>query len=320
MKMERICKILLVLIVGFFISLSPITSSYLKADTVQDIKEITELYKEGLLTKEEFSKAKAKILGIEKQSEKEQKAKNKLKAKEKKKRIKEEARKAKLKAKEDERKAKIKAKSQTKKKLTKTKVSSSQSDPLTVIDHVKALGTFKEPSSYPEGMKETFGNCKTFYCIQSKATKKMGKIFSRTSVYYDRHPGAQLYGMAFFEVFYLQKLKKEKSKIEEFIANWPDKNKHAKSIVALLKTNKSRKKMREALGMDLNTSVEEAMERFWLMGDFLEQGEVKKKKVNKDIKKRGALLAKYKKSVGSFNSAIKKLEDKKLYDKIEKKK
>ena len=65
MKMERICKILLVLIVGFFISLSPITSSYLKADTVQDIKEITELYKEGLLTKEEFSKAKAKILGID---------------------------------------------------------------------------------------------------------------------------------------------------------------------------------------------------------------------------------------------------------------
>ena len=120
--MERICKILLVLIVGFFISLSPITLSNLKADTVQDIKEITELYKEGLLTKEEFSKAKAKILGIEKQSEKEQNAKKKLKAKEEKKRIKEEARKAKLKAKEDERKAKIKAKSQTKKtsKTTKT--------------------------------------------------------------------------------------------------------------------------------------------------------------------------------------------------------
>ena len=83
--MERICKILLVLIAGFFISLSPITLSNLKADTVQDIKEITELYKEGILTKEEFSKAKAKILGIEKQSEKEQNAKKKLKAKEEKK-------------------------------------------------------------------------------------------------------------------------------------------------------------------------------------------------------------------------------------------
>ena len=320
MKMERICKILLVLIVGFFISLSPITLSNLKADTVQDIKEITELYKEGLLTKEEFSKAKAKILGIEKQSEKEQNAKKKLKAKEEKKRIKEEARKAKLKAKEDERKAKLKAKSQTKKKLTKTKVSSSQSDPLTVIDHVKALGTFKEPSSYPEGMKETFGNCKTFYCLQDKATKKMANIFNRTSVYYDRHPGMQLYGMAFFEIFYLQKLKKEESKIEEFIANWPNQSKHSKNIVALLKTNKSRKKMREALGMDLNTSVEEAMERFWLMGDFLEQGEIKKKKVSKDIKKRGALLAKYKKAVSDFNSAIKKREDKEFYDKIEKNK
>ena len=64
--MERICKILLVLIVGFFISLSPITLSNLKADTVQDLKELNELYKDGVLTKEEFSKAKADVLGLKK--------------------------------------------------------------------------------------------------------------------------------------------------------------------------------------------------------------------------------------------------------------
>ena len=77
--------------------------------------------------------------------------------------------------------------------------------------------------------------------------------------------------------------------------------------------------MRKSLGMNLNTSVEEVMERYWLMADFLEQGKISKKKVNKDIKKRGVLLAEYKKAVGDFNSSIKKQEDEELYDKIEKK-
>ena len=77
--------------------------------------------------------------------------------------------------------------------------------------------------------------------------------------------------------------------------------------------------MRKALGMDLNTSVEEAMERYWVMGDFLEKGEIKKQKISKDIKKRGLLLAKYKKAVVDFKSSIQKQEDEELYDKIMKK-
>ena len=43
-------------------------------------------------------------------------------------------------------------------------------------------------------------------------------------------------------------------------------------IYKLIKLNKSREQMRKALGMNLNTSVEEAMERYWVMGDFLEKG------------------------------------------------
>ena len=77
--------------------------------------------------------------------------------------------------------------------------------------------------------------------------------------------------------------------------------------------------MRKALGMDLNTSVEEAMARYWVMGDFLEKGKIKKQKISNDIKKRGVLLAKYKKAVVDFKSSIKNQKDKELYDKIKKK-
>ena len=77
--------------------------------------------------------------------------------------------------------------------------------------------------------------------------------------------------------------------------------------------------MRKSLGMDLNTSIEEAMERYWIMGDFLQKGEIKKEKISKDIKKRVKLLAKYKKAVNKFNSALKNKEDEDLYKKIENK-
>ena len=194
------------------------------------------------------------------------------------------------------------------------------SDPVTVMDHVKELGAFTEPSHYPEGMLEFFGkSCKNFTCRAKKATKRMASSFKRKPIYLLRHPGTQLYAMSMFELFYQQELKNNQRKIEKFITAWPDKKKYAKAVVTLIKLNKSRKQMRKALGMDLNTSVEDAMERYWVMGDFLEKGKIKKQKISKDIKKRGVLLAKYKKAVVDFKSSIKNQKDKELYDKIKKK-
>ena len=198
---------------------------------------------------------------------------------------------------------------------------SSTKEPLTVMNQVKALGIFTEPTEYPEGMVEFFGEgCKKFHCRAKKAIQEMSKIFGRTQIYHQRHPGAQLHALAMFELFYLQQLKKNQKKVEKFIAAWPDKKKHGKAVVSLLKLNKSREQMRKALGMDLNTSVEEAMERYWVMGDFLEKGKVEKQeKISKDMKKRKKLLAKYKKAVSGFNSTLKKQENEKLYNEIQNK-
>ena len=189
------------------------------------------------------------------------------------------------------------------------------------MQEVKALGVFTEPTDYPEGMVEFFGEgCKKFHCRAKKATQEMSKTFGRAQIYHQRHPGAQLHALAMFELFYLQQLKKNQKKVEKFIAAWPDKKKHGKAVVSLLKLNKSREQMRKALGMDLNTSVEEAMERYWVMGDFLEKGKVEKQeKISKDMKKRKKLLAKYKKAVSGFNSTLKKQEDENLYNEIQNK-
>ena len=90
--------------------------------------------------------------------------------------------------------------------------------------------------------------------------------------------------MAYFELFYLNSLKKNTKRIDKFLENWPE-QKGTMEVISVLKLNKSRKKMRAALGMDLNTPVEEAMMRFWTLGDFLNQGKANKREVSKEIKK-----------------------------------
>ena len=192
--------------------------------------------------------------------------------------------------------------------------------PLTVAQEIIQLGVFSEPSKYPEGMIEFFGTaCKNFVCRADKATKKMALTFKRSKLYHQRKPGHQLYALAMFELFYLNELKKKEKKIKKFLVNWPKKNRYGKEVISLIKLNRSKEKMRKSLGMDLNTSIEEAMERYWIMGDFLQKGEIKKEKISKDIKKREKLVAKYKKAVNKFNSALKNKEDEDLYNKIKNK-
>ncbi len=192
--------------------------------------------------------------------------------------------------------------------------------PLTVVQEIKQLGVFVEPSEYPEGMIEFFGTaCKHFVCRADKATKEMALTFKRSKLYHQRKPGHQLYALAMFELFYLNELKKKEKRIEKFLLVWPEKNKYGKEVIALIKLNRSKEKMRKSLGMDLNTSIEEAMERYWIMGDFLQRGDIKKEKISKDIKKREKLLAKYKKAVNKFNSELKNKEDEDLYKTIENK-
>ena len=191
---------------------------------------------------------------------------------------------------------------------------------LTVVQEINKLGIFSEPSKYPEGMLEFFGTaCKNFTCRADKATKKMALTFKRSKLSHQRNPGQQLYALAMFELFYLNELKKKKKRIEKFLLAWPEKNKYGKEVISLIKLNRSKEKMRKSLGMDLNMSIEKAMERYWIMGDFLQKGEIKNAKISKDIKKREKLLAKYKKAVNKFNSALKNKEDEDLYNKIKNK-
>ena len=169
------------------------------------------------------------------------------------------------------------------------------------------LGEFQEPSKYPKGFEEKhMRGCKSWTCISNKSSKEMGLIFKRIDSYNQKNPGNQIYGMAYFEIFYLNKLKKNKSNLEKFKAEWPEKIIKGKEIASLIKTNESRKTMRAALGIDIKASPEEAINIYWTLADFLQKGNVEKVKVDKSLKKRQRIISDFKNSLGQLKRKIEK--------------
>ena len=169
------------------------------------------------------------------------------------------------------------------------------------------LGEFQEPSKYPKGFEEKhMKGCKSWKCISDKSAKDMGLIFKRPDSYNQKNPGNQIYGMAYFEIFYLNKLKKNKSNLEKFKAEWPEKIIKGNEIASLIKTNESRKTMRAALGIDIKASPEEAINIYWTLADFLQKGNVEKVKVDKSLKKRQRIISDFKNSLGQLKRKIEK--------------
>jgi len=183
------------------------------------------------------------------------------------------------------------------------------------MEDVVALGTYQEFNSYPEDMLKQFGAaCKIMMCRAKKAGQKVYRLFVvMGESYHQRHPGDRIHGMAWFEIMYLSKLRDNKEIIERYIQYGPDNYKSKsklksdkKKLKPLIKLNNGRKKMREALGLSLNDDLAKVIKRHWLLGDFLNNNELKvaKVKLDPELKKRKELLAKYQSAIKKYKSKV----------------
>ena len=171
------------------------------------------------------------------------------------------------------------------------------------------IGKFELPQSYPDGLiNTTLKECKidNFHCIKTKSIDEMTKRFKRSKKYNDRNPGSQIYAMALYEIYYLSKLKDSQNSLRIFKENWPKKIVNGKKISSLIKNNETRKIMREALGITINQSPEEAIKTYWVIGDYLQKGKPKSIKVDNAFKKRERLLSEYKSTIGFLKKELKR--------------
>ena len=304
--MNKLFKTLFTLLLGILIFIPTFTANSAEVETSgyskevsAKLEEIKYLHESGFISKDEFTKAKEIIL-------KEKKENKEL---------------ASLKENKTQKKKVLIFGAPSKKSKSKINLFKKKEKEKVSIEDLDELGVYVElkKDQYPEQMYLIIKkNCgKGIRCMSLKAGKYLGKAFSRGEKYQQRHPANLMKAMAMYEIFYLGKLKKKQRNLERYKENWPKDYGNQKrideaAIRSLKSINKGRKGMREALGMNLETSIEDAIKRFWVLGEFLGLGQPKKlAKVDSELKKRKKLVNDYKLQITNLRKKLEEDEEKK---------
>ena len=250
------------------------------ASITEELTQLNNLFKEGAITKEEFSKAKSILLKTEtttKTIEKKKKSEKIVKEKKKK---------------------KIK-----KQEIVKKNINEDLTKSYMHIDEIEELGNFEIITEAPEGMFKTKG--KSFAQRAKNASQNMYLVFVQQKNLMEKNPENLMKAMGHFEFFYMEQLRKKKKNLAKFKEKWPDIPSYIKKdIKSLYSLNQARKSMRESMGLTLEDDVQDALKRYMLMHDFLGQAKKetiklssKEKKLRKNSKKLNTSLSNLEKNI-----------------------
>ena len=277
------------IIIFFLIIFSFFQPSF--SSIVEELTELNNLYKEGAISKDEFSKAKSIIL---KTNSSKPKAENELNIeKEKVKKIKEK------KIDSDEIKN-----NNTGVDLSKTYVS---------FEEFNELGTYQKIKNYPDGL---FKIRKSPEETAKESMMQMYYTFVQKPKLLEKYPENMMKAMAHFEIFYNYQLKENEKSVEKFKKNYPNINwKTKKDIKTLYSLNNAKKSMREALSLNEENTLNEALDRYMLMHNFLKPAVKITNKLSSTEKKLKNENSKLKKYYGNLKKTITEKSENRINDK-----
>ena len=155
------------------------------ASIIEELTSLNNLYKDGAITKEEFSKAKSILL----QSNNKEENKKKI----------EKAKKKKIEKKEENKNEVTEViKKEYEEDLTKTYIS---------LQEFGELGTYKKIENYPDGLFKIKGSSES---MAKDSMLKMYETFVQKPRLMEKYPENMMKAMAYFEIFYNYELKKKK--------------------------------------------------------------------------------------------------------------
>jgi len=250
------------------------------ASITEELTQLNNLFKEGAITKEEFTKAKSILLKTEtliQPIEKKKKSEKIVKEKKKK---------------------KIK-----KQEIVKKNINEDLTKSYMHIDEIEELGNFEIITEAPEGMFKTKG--KSFAQRAKNASQNMYLVFVQQKNLMEKNPENLMKAMGHFEFFYMEQLRKKKKNLAKFKEKWPNIPSYIKKdIKSLYSLNQARKSMRESMGLTLKDDVQDVLKRYMLMHDFLSQAKKetiklssKEKKLRKNSKKLNTSLSNLEKNI-----------------------
>lgn len=176
------------------------------------------------------------------------------------------------------------------------------------IEDVKKIGRYSAIEYFPEGMIKQFGFCEEIECKSRMAGIKVHFRFVKKKNSSKKYPGKVMTAMAWYEVFFSGKHKEADKFIERYLDNYPNdykyKERDENKIKSLLRINKARESMRSALGIKIEEKAEVAINRFWLLGEFLNKGKPKKRSIEKDLVKRKIIIQEYRSRINKLREKI----------------
>jgi len=250
------------------------------ASITEELTQLNNLFKEGAITKDEFTKAKSILLKTKTttQTIEKKKKSEKIVKENKKKEIK-------------------------KQKIFKNNINEDLTKSYMHIDEIEELGNFEIITEAPDGMFKTKG--KSFSQRAKNASQNMYLVFVQQKNLMEKNPENLMKAMGHFEFFYMEQLRKKKKNLAKFKEKWPDIPSYIKKdIKSLYSLNQARKSMRESMGLTLKDDVQDALKRYMLMHDFLSQAKKetiklssKEKKLRKNSKKLNTGLSNLEKNI-----------------------
>ena len=143
----------------------------------------------------------------------------------------------------------------------------------------------------------------SFHQKQVIAQKKFIDTYITKKGQMEKNTDQVILGMAYFEFFYMEQLKKKNRNLARFKEKWPNiSTSMKKDMKSLYSLNQARKSMREAMGLTLQDDVQEALKRYMLMHDFLSKAKKETIKLTQQEKK----LKKFSKKLNIGLSGIEK--------------
>ena len=151
------------------------------------------------------------------------------------------------------------------------------------MEDFQKFGKFQKINDTPAGMFSDTEN--SFHKKQVISQKKFIETFITKKGQMEKNTDQVILGMAYFEFFYMQQLKENKKSLETFEKKYPKINAATKkNIQKIYGLNKAKKSMREALGLTLENTPEEAIERYYVLYKLLNQAEIKTINLTKEEK------------------------------------
>lgn len=241
-----------------------------QANIVDELTKLNNLYKDGALNQDEFNKAKKIILKSNSEDQKTIEPKQIIEIK------------------------KSIIDNNKDKDLTKTYIDR---------DELEIIGNYKEIKNYPDGLFKNLNFSSSM--LAKEATQEMYKTFVQNKNLQEKYPENMMKAMAYFEVFYNQKLKDEKSAILDYQKNFPNVKKSSKkSIQSLYSLTQAKKSMRKSVGLTLNDNIDVALIKYMHMHDFLAKGTKSKNDLTSNEKKLKKESTNFKKYIGSFKKNL----------------